>query len=148
VIDREKIRQKLHFMQARLKRLYEIRSISPDEFLGNDLYIDASTRMLQIAIEAMLDLSSHIVAHEGWGLPKSYAEVVQVAARNLSIPDAVIETYTAMARFRNRVVHLYDAVDSREVWRIIQENLQDFEPFMKAVVDRYLSDSDNATSRP
>jgi uncharacterized protein YutE (UPF0331/DUF86 family) len=98
--------------------------------------------MLQIAIEAMLDLSSHIAAHEGWGLPKSYAEVIQIAARNLSIPENAIKTYTAMARFRNRVVHLYDEAGARETWTIIQENLQDFEPFMRAVVDRYLSNSD------
>jgi uncharacterized protein YutE (UPF0331/DUF86 family) len=142
VIDREKIRQKLHFMRVQLKRLHEIRSTNQGEFFGNDLYIHAATRMLQIAIEAMLDLSSHIAAHEGWGLPKSYAEVIQIAARNLSIPENAIKTYTAMARFRNRVVHLYDEAGAREIWTIIQENLQDFEPFMRAVVDRYLSNSD------
>ncbi len=141
MIDKEKIRQKLHFMRVQLRRLYEIQSTSPDEFLGNDLYIHAYTRMLQIAIEAMLDLSSHIVAYEGWGLPTDYAEVVQIAARNLSIPEDLVKTYMAMARFRNRVVHLYDEVDANEILRIVQENLQDFEPFMKAVVDRYLSDS-------
>lgn len=144
MIDRDRIRQKLHFMRVELRRLHDIQSVSQDEFLSNDLYIDAYTRMLQVTIEAMLDLSSHIIANEGWGLPKSYTEVIQTAARNLSLPEDTVVTYGAMARFRDRVVHLYDEVDPREVWRIIQEHLSDFEQFMKAVVDRYLSGSDQA----
>ncbi|NLA25837.1 MAG: DUF86 domain-containing protein, partial [Firmicutes bacterium] len=43
------------------------------------------------------------------------------------------DTYMAMARFRNRVVHLYDQVDSREIYRMINESLGDFKRFIDDV---------------
>ena len=42
-----------------------------------------------------------------------------------------------MARFRNLTVHLYWKVDDREVFRVIRQNLQDFDLYLHAV-GRYL----------
>jgi uncharacterized protein YutE (UPF0331/DUF86 family) len=42
-----------------------------------------------------------------------------------------------MVRFRNRAVHLYDRIDPREVWKILQEDLGDFELFIGAMVERF-----------
>ncbi|CEP69300.1 Protein of unknown function DUF86 [Moorella glycerini] len=95
--------------------------------------------MLQVAIEAMLDICAHIISREGWGLPKSYVETVELAAHNGLIPQQLEDTYKAMARFRNRVVHLYDEIDAAEIWNVIQNHLDDFRPFIAAVIRRYLS---------
>jgi len=40
-----------------------------------------------------------------------------------------------MASFRNRLVHLYWEVDNRTVYRILQENLGDFERYISYIVD-------------
>ncbi len=40
-----------------------------------------------------------------------------------------------MVRFHNRVVHLYWDVDDATVYRILQENLNDFETFIGYVLD-------------
>jgi uncharacterized protein YutE (UPF0331/DUF86 family) len=36
-----------------------------------------------------------------------------------------------MARFRNRLVHLYWDIDDREMYKIIQTRLQDIKRFLK-----------------
>lgn len=136
-VDTEKVRQKLHFMRTALRLLKELKGMSLEEFKENRLYPQAAAYTLQTAIEAMLDLCAHIISREGWGLPKSYREAVIIAARNGLIPEDMLPAYEAMARFRNRLVHLYDRVDDRELWKIIQENLDDFEPFIAGVVHRY-----------
>lgn len=138
-VDREKIRQKLQFMRQELRELKKLQGMDLSQFQSNRLYEAAATRMLQVTIEAMLDLCAHIISKEGWGLPKSYVETVELAARNGLIPLQFENTYKAMARFRNRVVHLYDEVDAAEIWNIIQNHLQDFKPFVVAVIQRYLS---------
>jgi len=38
-----------------------------------------------------------------------------------------------MIKFRNRVVHLYHSVNEKEVYRILQDNTQDFSRFIKAI---------------
>ena len=39
-----------------------------------------------------------------------------------------------MVKFRNRAVHLYDQIDDAEVYRILQENIDDFDKFIIAII--------------
>ncbi|PKM42103.1 MAG: hypothetical protein CVV03_10515 [Firmicutes bacterium HGW-Firmicutes-8] len=42
------------------------------------------------------------------------------------------------SRFRNRAVHLYQEIDNNELYGILQDGLEDFRDFIKAIVDKYL----------
>ncbi len=139
-VDKEKLRQKLQFMRQELRELKKFQRMNFSQFQADSLYEPAATRMLQVTIEAMLDICAHLVSREGWGLPKTYVETIELVARHGLIPPELIDTYKAMARFRNRVVHLYDEVDAAEIWNIIQNHLDDFRPFIAAVIQRYLSE--------
>lgn len=46
-------------------------------------------------------------------------------------------TLRQMVSFRNRVVHLYWDVDDEIVYRILQENLDDFETYIAYVLDYF-----------
>jgi len=137
-VDKEKIRQKLQFMREELRKLQRLQGMDPSHFKSNHIYEAAATRMLQVTIEALLDICAHLVSREGWGLPKTYTEAVELVARHGLIPSEMENTFKAMARFRNRIVHLYDEVDAGEIWDIIQNHLDDFRPFIAAVVKKYL----------
>ncbi len=41
-------------------------------------------------------------------MPKTYVEIIEVANKEGLIPDELVDTYKNMARFRNRVIHLYN----------------------------------------
>jgi len=140
MVDQEKIRQKLHFIRQQLKELDRFEAIGLDEFLKEPFYEAAATRMLQISIEAMLDICAHVIARLGWGLPKTYVETVEMAARHGLIPKDLTATYKDMARFRNRVVHLYHDIDPKEIWQIAQLHSDNLQPFMTLVVQQYLSE--------
>ncbi|NLJ24295.1 MAG: DUF86 domain-containing protein [Firmicutes bacterium] len=47
-------------------------------------------------------------------------------------------TYKDMARFRNRIVHLYDDIDPKEIWRIAQIHSDNLQPFIALVIEKYL----------
>ena len=49
-------------------------------------------------------------------------------------PDAFLPTLRQMVSFRNRVVHLYWEVDDLTVYRIVRENLDDFETYIGYVL--------------
>ncbi len=136
-VDQEKIRQKLHFMRENLARLEQLKGMEPDQLKSDYITEAAAIRMLQVVIEAMLDICAHVISREGWGLPKSYLETIELAVSNDLIPQEMVSVYKNMIRFRNRVVHLYDKVDTREITEILESHLDDFKPFVRNVLNRY-----------
>ena len=42
-----------------------------------------------------------------------------------------------MVKFRDRAVHLYDKVSDEEVYKIIKNNISDFERFIGIIVEKF-----------
>ncbi len=143
-VDASKLRSKLGFIRRQMRNLRRFQEMGIEEFTSDPLYEAAAIRMLQVAIEAMLDICSHLSAREGWGLPGSYAEAVKLAADNGMIPPELEDSYKAMARIRNRAVHICDDIDSGEILNRIHNHLNDFKPFLRRVTRCYLVDCENS----
>lgn len=143
-VEPGKIRTKIQFIREAVRRLEEIRGRGREAFLSDPILQPAAERNLQVAIEAVLDTASHILAREGLAVPKTYREAMEVLLREGILPASHRESFLKMSSFRNRLVHIYDEVDPAEVFSILENHLDDFETFIKAVVQRYLS-SEEAT---
>ena len=114
MVDKMKLREKIKFMRNQISELKELQTMPERVFISDPIYEAAATRMLQISIEAMLDICSHIISREGWGLPNTYTESVELAVKHGLIDPSMEDTYKAMGRFRNRVVHVYDELDPKK----------------------------------
>ena len=137
-VDRTKLRSHIDFVRRNVRRLEELRAEGKERFLADDRSQAAATRWLQTAVEALIDIGNHVIAREGFGVPRSYAETVEILAREEVLPRQDLDTYVKMVRFRNRVVHLYDDVDPEELWTILSEHLADLDTFIAAIVERYM----------
>lgn len=96
----------------------------------------AVERCLYLAIQNVLDIGSHIVAAEGWGLPGSYREVLEKLGEHGVLPRDFALELAPMAGFRNILQHEYVALDVAELDRNARR-LDDFNRFAQCVV-RYL----------
>lgn len=134
MVNRDKIRDKVQIIKNNIRKLEAIRENSLEEFLENPLMPDASIRMLQVSIEAMLDISHHIVSRRHLGTPKTYREAIELLEQNRIINKDLLPTFVNMVKFRNRAVHLYDEIADEEIYKIIQNHLTDFEKFISAIV--------------
>jgi len=85
----------------------------------------------------MLDISQHIIARQRYRAPKNYADVFAILVEEGVLPEDKKDTFIQMARFRNRVVHLYHQVDEDELYEILQEGLGDFQEFIKSIVGKF-----------
>ena len=140
-LDLDKVRTKLQYIRDTVRRLEEIRSQGREAFLADRIVQSASERYLQIGIEAILDLAGHIIAREGLAVATTYRGAMETLLKEGILPASHKETFLRMVSFRNRLVHLYDAIDPGEVFTILEENLGDFETFIRAITQRYfLSD--------
>ena len=101
-----------------------------------------SKHLLQVSIEAMLDIANHIIARNRWGIPAKSADSLRILQEKGYFSKEEQELFGTMIKFRNRVVHLYHSVSEKEVYRILQDNLQDFSLFLKAIAKNNFSNAD------
>lgn len=113
-----------------LQSLYELRELGEEEFLKNRHYIASAKYNLLVAIEACIDIAYHLISRNKFRLPRDYADSFRVLNERGLIDDDLTEHLISMARFRNRLVHIYWEVDDRMIYQIISENIADIEEFL------------------
>jgi len=137
MVNFEKIRHKLRAITTCLKKLNELRLFNEEDFLHDYKLTDSARHNLQIAVEAMLDIANHLIARHSFEIPKKNADSFVILCKHGILSKEMEATYASMARFRNRIVHLYDEVDNREIYRILQEHLHEYDNFIRDIV-RYM----------
>lgn len=144
-VDRDKLRHHLDHARGNLRHLDRIREEGREAFLEDERTQMATVRLLQTAIEALLDCGHHVIAREGLGIPRSYSDTITLLVEAGILPQEDRDTFQRMVRFRNLAVHLYDEVAPVEVWKIVEDHLRDFDRFIGAIGQRYLSGSEPPT---
>jgi uncharacterized protein YutE (UPF0331/DUF86 family) len=91
---------------------------------------------LQMAVQAALDVASHIVSDRRLGEPRTNRELFDLMHRDGWIEAGLTANLRNMAGFRNVLVHGYDDVDLRVVHDVLDNHLVDFTAFISAVRDR------------
>jgi len=107
--------------------LRELRQIPRDVFLRDPLKYGSAERFLQLAIEAVNDIGSHLVADLGLGSVDWYRDVPQRLYDAGYIDQEMREQWIRMIGFRNILVHDYLDVDRDQVYEVLQKHLEDFE---------------------
>lgn len=76
-------------------------------FIQDFTKVDSAKYLLQVSIEAMLNISSHLIARNRWGRPKDSKGHFQLLSDNGIIDNKDVSIYFNIAKFRNRIVHMY-----------------------------------------
>jgi uncharacterized protein YutE (UPF0331/DUF86 family) len=140
VADPEVVRDRESRIRRYVEDLRDFVDITPAQFLRNRERQYAVLHALQLAIEASVDIATHICAADALGTPGSYAEAFDLLERAGILSDSLAADLRQMARFRNRIVHFYGNVDLDMVLRLAQERLEDFSRFLVAI-ERYLAET-------
>jgi uncharacterized protein YutE (UPF0331/DUF86 family) len=114
--------------------LADLRRLAQPERVSSDLvqrrFVEHT---LQIAIQAALDVASHIVSDDRLGEPRTNREIFALLAQNGWIDPALHQSLSRMAGFRNVLVHGYDDVNLDVVRDVLDHRLGDLEAFAAAV---------------
>lgn len=132
--DAELIAKKLAFIETCVR---ELRDLCRPERLATDVKeARFAEHTLQIAIQAALDIASHIVSDERLGEPTTNRELFDRLARGGWISEALARKLHDAAGLRNLLVHGYGDVDLAIVRRVVEENLGDLLALVEAVRSR------------
>ncbi|MDR3598957.1 MAG: DUF86 domain-containing protein [Desulfosporosinus sp.] len=134
MVDKDIIQRKLSFIDLKLRNLETLKLQERQDFLASFQAVDAAKYNLQVCIEAIIDVANHVVARERWGIPSTSVEAIKLLIKHGILDKDKELSLVQMVKFRNRIVHLYQEIDDSEIYRILQENLDDIKVFIQAVI--------------
>jgi uncharacterized protein YutE (UPF0331/DUF86 family) len=117
-----------------LAKLSILANYSEETFLNDFTKVESAKHLLQVSIEACLNIAHHIVADEGYRPAKNYYDTFVILNEQDILPDSFMPILRQMVSFRNRTVHLYWELDDDAVYDILQNNLSDFETFVDHIL--------------
>ena len=132
-MDPEKITNKFSHLDEYLRLLKQVGSTGKEEFTKDKILIGSAKYYLQVSIEVCLDVAGHIIASERFRAPQDYADSFSVLNEAGIISSELCRRLRQMAKFRNRLVHLYSEIDNEYIYEIIKSDLGDFTKFKKSI---------------
>jgi uncharacterized protein YutE (UPF0331/DUF86 family) len=139
MISAEKITDKFGQLDEFLSILKGMRKTPLDKFLKDKILIGSAKYYLQVSIECCLDIANHIIAAEGLRAPKDYADSFKVLEEQRVFDEKLGLKLRQMAKFRNRLVHLYGEIDDKYVYEFVKKDLKDFSDFKSVIVAKFLA---------
>ena len=133
MVDLDVVTAKLTELADRVARLRQHRPESAASLAAEPDSLDLVSFNLMLAVQACLDIASHLIADEGWEPAMTLAE----SFRRLS-DRGVIGTTTAAALgeavgLRNIVAHGYASADPNSIFAAATNGLADLEQFAREV---------------
>ena len=129
--NEDKVRKITSEILIALGRLEDLQKLSEEAFIIDPHKIGSAKYSLIVAIEGAVDLCNHIIAKNRFRTPEDYADTFRVMTEQGAFDKEFTTALIQMARFRNRLVHIYWDIDDKELYRIIQTRLGDIKRFLK-----------------
>ena len=114
--------------------VHELRTLGRAKDIGRDVREERFVaHTLQLAIQAVLDVASHIVSDERLGEPQQNRDLVGLLGRHGWITPEQAKALAPMVGFRNILVHEYTKIDLAVVRDVVEHRLDDLLAFVTAI---------------
>ena len=135
-LNKEVLQARLSYIEDSLNSLERFKDVTYEEFRSNPDNFRIAFYDLRRALEAAMDVGSHILSRIPGARATSYKEISKLLGRHKIVPiDFADNQLARMAGYRNRMVHLYAEISEKELYEIIQQDLRDFEVFCKYITE-------------
>jgi uncharacterized protein YutE (UPF0331/DUF86 family) len=133
--DKERVTKLSSECLNALRRLRDLAELSPEDFQADPYKVAAAKYFLVVSIEAAIDMGNHVISLNKLRVPEDYAETFEIVGEVGRFPREFIEKLKRMARFRNRLVHIYWELDQSMLYEMLSEDIRDIEEFMRRFRD-------------
>jgi len=133
LFDQEKMAKLVSEFRTSVSRLQKLKELGQKEFIGDPDKIGSAKYHFIVAIESSIDMCNHIISRNGYRVPEDYADTFKVMGEKGAFSNQFSEQLVRMAKFRNRLVHLYWEIDNARVYNILEDHLGDFKVFINSI---------------
>ncbi|MDH5386653.1 MAG: DUF86 domain-containing protein [Candidatus Aminicenantes bacterium] len=128
--DSDRMMKLVSHMREAVRQLNRLKKCKKESFLNDPDKIGSTKYHFIIAIEATIDMCNHLISRNGYRAPEDYSDAFVVLGENGAFEKSFIESLKEMARFRNRLVHIYWEIDENQICNILRDRLGDFKTFL------------------
>lgn len=118
-----------------IAKLRQIAELPFEEFSDNTKdHFDVAKLRLREALEGVFNIGSHILSRLNGGRSREFKEIAKKLGEYGVVESSFAEnSLVRMAGYRNRLTHGYADIDYSELYKILKNNLGDFDIFLAAV---------------
>ena len=127
MVDANVLRRRLQKLNEYLDILRETQQYSRSEFVDDPHLYGSAERFLQLSIEAINDMASHVVVGENLGAVERARDLPDIFESEGLIGEEMCEQWTDMIGFRNALVYDYLDIDRDIVYEGVQDRLDEIE---------------------
>lgn len=131
--DRDIVLAKSASIQKCLRRIKDVTQMQPATLEEQNVQ-DIFVLNLQRAVQASIDLATHVVSSEGLGLADSVKGNFELLEKAGIIDRGLSGRMQSMVGFRNIAVHDYQELDLNILKAILQKSLKDPEDFYTQIL--------------
>lgn len=136
MVDPDIIYAKIGIIKRCFKRIEQTTELNENSLNDIDKQ-DIFVLNLQRAIQATIDLSAHVIASEGFGMPQELKDNFRFLKEQNIITEELTTKMEKMIGFRNIAVHEYQEINNEILKVILKKNLIDIEDFYVAIVKHF-----------
>ena len=132
-LDPDVVERRLAKILEEIEFLKSIRTQQLKEFLNDGKSLRSTAKAIETIVQSIIDISSHIVAQNHWGVTDTYRTTIALLAKNKVIPEELSDNLQQVVAMRNILVHQYLDIDFRIVWESLDELVLDTPKFIRAI---------------
>ena len=132
------IKTRLTKLRQYISELKKQRALDLPQFREDLTAQLAVERAFQAAIECCTDIANHLISVYRLTRPENQKDIFPILARAGYLDDDYAQAMSEMVQFRNRIVHLYWAVDVERLHHYLQTDiplLERFEVFALQLIE-------------
>ena len=120
-----------------LNEIKPLASMSLEDFLNNRYMQRAAERLLEITVQAAIDINNHLLKEQfGLAIP-SNAIGFQELSRCGVISEELASQLADSGRLRNRLAHRYDEIDYEILFTVLSKALEHY-PLYAQQVEKFI----------
>jgi uncharacterized protein YutE (UPF0331/DUF86 family) len=127
MVNPEVIRRRLNKLDEYLSILNRLQRYSLAEFKADPERYGSAERFLQLSIEVVNDLGSHVIAEQRLGMIESYSDIPNLLADSGYLDEILHDKWIRIIGFRNILVHEYLELNRDIVHDVLQNRLGDLD---------------------
>jgi len=128
--DADRMLKLVSQMREALGNLHRLKDYEKSVFKNDPDKIGSAKYNFIMAIEAAIDMCNHIISRNGYRAPEDYADTFTVLGEKGAFEKSFVNDLKEMAKFRNRLVHIYWEIDENQIYDILLTRLGDFKKLL------------------
>ncbi|MFO7979541.1 MAG: DUF86 domain-containing protein [Candidatus Aminicenantes bacterium] len=128
--DADRMLKLVSQMREALGNLQRLKDYKKSVFISDPDKIGSAKYNFIMAIEAAIDMCNHIISRNGYRAPEDYADTFTVLGEKGAFEKSFVNDLKEMAKFRNRLVHIYWEIDENQIYDILLTRLGDFKKLL------------------